>query len=78
MTRAQLETEFRSLANSPIDLEQVRTLAGSLKSAGRKASAAQRICLAAQLAHGAFLAPEERVALADEIEAALSNAIRGF
>ncbi|MEM7329314.1 MAG: Coq4 family protein [Pseudomonadota bacterium] len=76
MSRAQLETEFRSLANSPIDLEQVRTLAGSLKSAGRKASAKQRICLAAQLAHGAFLAPDRIAETYDALsEAWLQRAI---
>ncbi|MEL7541958.1 MAG: Coq4 family protein, partial [Pseudomonadota bacterium] len=58
MSREQLETEFRALADSPIDLDQVRSLAHALKAAGRKASGADRIRLAAHLAHAAFLAPD--------------------
>ena len=58
MSRADLETEFRALADAPIDLDHLRTLAQRLKSAGRKATGADRIQVAACLAHAAFLAPD--------------------
>ena len=58
MSRAHLQSEFRALADDPIEIDQVRALAVALKSAGRKAASTDRIQLTANLAHAAFLAPD--------------------
>ena len=58
MDRAEIETVFRGVVDQPIDLGRVRNLTQSLKNRGRKASSQDRIELAAQLAHAAFLAPD--------------------
>lgn len=58
MSRVDLETEFRTLADTPLDLDHLRKLAQRLNSAGRKATGTDRIRVAASLAHTAFLAPD--------------------
>ncbi|MEO1553424.1 MAG: Coq4 family protein [Pseudomonadota bacterium] len=58
MSRAQLQTEFLSLVNQEIDPERVQALTRTLNKDGKKATAADRIHLAAYLAHAAFLAPD--------------------
>lgn len=58
MSRADLESKFRALADAPLDLNRVRALTEMLNAAGRKATGLDRIRLAACLAHSAFLAPD--------------------
>jgi ubiquinone biosynthesis protein Coq4 len=58
MDRSAIETLFRKSVDTSIDLTWVRDKTTGLKTAGRKASSADRIELAACLAHTAFLAPD--------------------
>ncbi|MEL6666015.1 MAG: Coq4 family protein [Pseudomonadota bacterium] len=70
MQRAEIEGIFRQAVNKPIDLERFQTLTQTLKEAGKKASPEDRIELAAQLAHAAFLAPDH---IADVYDAVTTN-----
>ncbi|MEL6413851.1 MAG: Coq4 family protein [Pseudomonadota bacterium] len=58
MDRAEIERTFRRAVDQPIDLDRAGELVRKLKTSGRKASASDRIELAAQLAHAAFLTPD--------------------
>jgi len=58
MDRTALKTAFLSRIDTPIDVHQVGDLGERLKQANRKATAEDRIELAAALAKAAFLAPE--------------------
>lgn len=58
MHRAEIEKTFRNAVDQPIDLNRLRDLTRPLKTSGRKATPQDRIELAAQLAHAAFLAPD--------------------
>ena len=59
MTRAELKQIFDKNVDTPIDLAVLRNQVGGLKQAGGKASDRARIAVAAQLAHAAFLAPDQ-------------------
>ncbi|MEL6826789.1 MAG: Coq4 family protein [Pseudomonadota bacterium] len=74
MPRAHLQTEFRALADVPIEVERVRALSKTLKTAGRKASSTDRIQLAAHLAHAAFLAPDRVAETYDAVSEVWSGA----
>ena len=70
MHRAEIEGIFRNAANEPIDLDRVQTLTRTLKEAGKKTSPKDRIDLAAQLAHAAFLAPDHVADVYDTVSQA--------
>ncbi|MEL6858056.1 MAG: Coq4 family protein [Pseudomonadota bacterium] len=58
MHRSEIEAAFSERVDQPIDLTRLKHLVQSLKASGKKASSKDRINLAAQLAHAAFLAPD--------------------
>lgn len=77
MDRKSVETEFRARVEAPIDLALITDLTKRLKSAGRKASAADRVQMGAYLAHAAFLAPDKVAGVYDAVsEAWLGKAIK--
>ncbi|MDJ0919984.1 MAG: Coq4 family protein [Henriciella sp.] len=77
MGRSQALQTFQNRVVRSIDLARVTELTKKLKTAGRKASEQDRSELAANLAHVAFLAPDQVAAVYDAVsEAWLEDTIR--
>ena len=58
MDRDDIKQAFRNSVEAPLDLRQLKQDVAALKAAGSKVRGDDRIRLAAQLAHAAFLAPD--------------------
>ena len=70
MQRSHLKQAFCNYVHPSVDLDRIEDLVRDLKSVGRRATAKDRIELAAALAHSAFLAPDQIGELYDRVSEA--------
>lgn len=67
MPLSDLNAQFRQAIQSPPNAQEVKALAQKCAAAGRKPTQADRVKLAAALAHTAFLAPDETGVIYDAL-----------